>query len=148
LGSIILPVPVPLNKSLLDDRFRGFSTPYLIGSKFENEAAVHRLQPLPDAASSATAFIWVVPGGPDGLWERASGPTALSLYAVAEDAGSCDRGDCEDAWMGVPFIVTTGRIGCGKTAMFDGSDTDLTAGDSNGVLSVSLSDLGLMGIVT
>jgi hypothetical protein len=63
------------------------------------------------------------------FWERASGPTALSLYAVAEDAVSRDRGDCVDAWMGMPFIVTTGRIRDGKTAMFDGRDTDLTAAD-------------------
>jgi hypothetical protein len=82
------------------------------------------------------------------FWERASGPTALSLCAVAEDAGSHDTGDCEGAWMGLPVFVTAGRIRGGKTAMFGGRDTDLTAGDSNGVLSVSLSDLGLMGIVT
>jgi hypothetical protein len=29
----------------------------------------------------------------------------------------------------MPFIVTTGRIRYGKTAMFEGSDTDLTAAD-------------------
>jgi len=66
----------------------------------------------------------------------------LSLYAVAEDARSHDGGHCEDAWMGRPFIVATGRIGDGKIAMFDGSDADVTAADSNGALPASLHGFG------
>ena len=69
----------------------------------------------------------------------------LSLCAVAEDAGSHDRGHGEDAWMGMPFIVTTRRIRDGKTAMFEGPDTDVTAADENGAFPAILNDLGLMG---
>jgi hypothetical protein len=64
---------------------------------------------------------------------------------VAEDAGSQDWSDCEDAWMGMPFIVTTRRIRDGKTAMFDGPEADVTDADWNGAFPASLNNLGLMG---